>query len=649
MRLLFYIVFLLIASEARTQSAVPTTMSSAGLPPDYMAKSVRDKLNSMLLGTSPYRGRNERLHEVNFYVSSNYWVNDLLTSGHVLYGESTHMYLSALLEQILDKNNLGELKNKLFIHAVKSSAVNAYACDEGLIFINVGLLNTVRSESELAFVICHELAHFVMKHNLEGHLHEYKLENSRSEKNNSYDKVLKVHSYSRKMEKQADSLGFIYFSNTGFDLKSAVLVFDLLNSDELTLLNQDELNSLMNFSDSTLTITRRDSLLHIVLNDSLLNEQQKTHPDPVNRQKWIQSRIDQMTNPGERYVVSETDFNSVKQLVGLELGRELLLEESYCDAFQIALFNYKNNRGSPEHSCAQLVKSLIGLLKMKVHGRNKKTDKNKGLGFLDLKLDTSSVYLDICLYYLNHKTTQLADEVSALLASFLKNFPESEELKALNNWFVAWLQKQVKPGYPNYVIQSATIDMDIFRATSRKKILFDPLYLVFDLRRIYDVDYIKSEKGGRKIHTKLEKLNRKKELYDIKSLSDSAAITQFLNEKDIVNSRISEIDFYKDSLTSFPTDYHEVKQYCSKYGNEVVTEAWAFLALQKRPFSKGQLLLYYSIILSPIGIYMAVSPIRYSHGESRDIYLLRGKITRNIAWENRGKVNQRFLRNLLFE
>ena len=67
-------------------------------------------------------------------------------------------YLDELLHNML---GIGEnLRLPLTIHLLDSEIVNAAIMPGGHVLINTGLLQEVKSENELAFVLAHELGHF---------------------------------------------------------------------------------------------------------------------------------------------------------------------------------------------------------------------------------------------------------------------------------------------------------------------------------------------------------------------------------------------------------------------------------------------------------------------------------------------------------
>jgi Zn-dependent protease with chaperone function len=75
-------------------------------------------------------------------------------------------YVQRLLYQIhpitLDDGRPGNLSVKI----IKSSSPNAFCTPSGLLFLTTGLFSTIRSEDELVGVLAHEVAHFVLDHQI---------------------------------------------------------------------------------------------------------------------------------------------------------------------------------------------------------------------------------------------------------------------------------------------------------------------------------------------------------------------------------------------------------------------------------------------------------------------------------------------------
>ena len=90
-------------------------------------------------------------------------VAQTLQSSRTVTAPEVHQYLQEILKQIVDVNE--ELK-PLHIRMVFSRDAwpNAYSMGEGTLMVNAGLMVFLDNESELVFVLCHELAHLYLDH-----------------------------------------------------------------------------------------------------------------------------------------------------------------------------------------------------------------------------------------------------------------------------------------------------------------------------------------------------------------------------------------------------------------------------------------------------------------------------------------------------
>lgn len=129
----------------------------------------------------------------------------------------------------------------------RSPVENAYALGDGTIFFNIGLLAKLETEGQVAFVICHELAHIRLQHmerNIREmldvvHSKDFKKQHKQvsKEKYNRYSKMdsffegltLNNLYHKRSLETQADSLGFMLFANTKYAITDAFTSFELLD------------------------------------------------------------------------------------------------------------------------------------------------------------------------------------------------------------------------------------------------------------------------------------------------------------------------------------------------------------------------------------------------------------------------------------
>lgn len=79
-------------------------------------------------------------------------------------------YFEDYLYGLLNKIHIGILSDRrpgnLYIKILKEAEPNAFALPNGCIIITTGLLSTIQSEDELIGILAHEVAHFVLDHQI---------------------------------------------------------------------------------------------------------------------------------------------------------------------------------------------------------------------------------------------------------------------------------------------------------------------------------------------------------------------------------------------------------------------------------------------------------------------------------------------------
>ncbi|MEZ4843216.1 MAG: M48 family metallopeptidase [Bacteroidia bacterium] len=145
-------------------------------------------------------------------------IKELLQSGMVLFGDSVSTVVNIIGERILNKNGISEDVKFLVL---RSSIFNAFSTDQGFIFITTETIAEVQNSEQLAFIMCHELSHFIKKHNYLSYERKIKIDSKRYP-SESQKEVLEYFKYSRENEFQADDLGIELFLNAGFDKANAI-------------------------------------------------------------------------------------------------------------------------------------------------------------------------------------------------------------------------------------------------------------------------------------------------------------------------------------------------------------------------------------------------------------------------------------------
>ena len=150
-----------------------------------------------------------------FIEYGNYQLDQLLRSPNVLFNTELNDYANALLDQLTDDEP--ELRRRMTVYVLRSSAVNAFTTDRGDLFLNIGLLDRLNDGHELAFILAHELTHTRERHSMEGFTFEVTNELRYADAISKSEQLAKSASFSRAQELEADRAGLQRYLAAGFD------------------------------------------------------------------------------------------------------------------------------------------------------------------------------------------------------------------------------------------------------------------------------------------------------------------------------------------------------------------------------------------------------------------------------------------------
>ncbi len=155
-----------------------------------------------------------------------YYFRRFLLSGKVLFNDTSCAYLQQIGNRLLKNDPL--LKDKIRFFALRTPYSNAYATKSNIILVSLGLLANVQSEAELAFILSHEISHYILRHSWDNKAvssaHEASQDHFLME--SQVDQIAKHNFYSQQIELEADSLALIRYLNAGYsvmDAESAII------------------------------------------------------------------------------------------------------------------------------------------------------------------------------------------------------------------------------------------------------------------------------------------------------------------------------------------------------------------------------------------------------------------------------------------
>jgi hypothetical protein len=293
---LSYFVFLLFIGFAQSQNKgityVPSNLDSIEA---YLSKMTSQRIKDFDIPQQKKAKEILEERKVSFVKS--------IKDSTFIFDKSIDKYLQNLLSEIYKSN--AQIDNKDFFFIINKSLVPNAACyGNGIFTVNLGLFNLAESDDEIAFVICHELSHYILKHNdksLQDYIKTFNSKETKQKINSATNikygrraavatllKDLKFNfmKYNRAAEMQADSLGLVLFNKTKYSKEASVSMLKKLDScDQMIFSSQTNLKQNFSFTEYPFKenwIQQEDKLFDTTqsVNDLELDKDSlKTHPD----------------------------------------------------------------------------------------------------------------------------------------------------------------------------------------------------------------------------------------------------------------------------------------------------------------------------------------------------------------------------------
>ncbi|MBN2746463.1 MAG: M48 family metallopeptidase [Bacteroidales bacterium] len=338
MRNLLIMMCILLSISIKAQTDYQPLKSVGSIPDEFLTRgAVEYQKDKQKIESTKY---SEKKVEDDFYLKHNYFINDLFKDGFVLFGDDISKYINDLGQKIVSQiPDLMEDKEVKF-YVLRNSTVNAFSTQKGYIFINLGLIAQCENEAQLAFVISHELVHYIKNHGVKGYLEGSKISKSRDTKNLSSSEKEELYAeYSKESEFEADEIGLekIYLK-LGYDIEEVLNVFDVLlysylPFDEKVFNNTYFDDEYFKFPEK---ITEKD--VNSITAIEGYDDKMSTHPNiKKRREKMIDLIAEGENKPnGVNYVVSQEGFQNSRKVARYESCQLYLNNMDYAKAYYSA-------------------------------------------------------------------------------------------------------------------------------------------------------------------------------------------------------------------------------------------------------------------------------------------------------------------------
>jgi len=219
-------------------------------------------------------------------------------------------YLETILDIVTAKNGL---KEEFEIVCTRYAVPNAFNMGDNKLYVNIGLLEQLENEAQIAFMLCHELSHQLLFHVQDAFIAEEKRAKDKAVKKQirdinkaKYNKLDKTFQfvknynydfakYSRANERSADSMAVVLLQKTDYDLREGKGLMEILDHidedstkiDYHTYFDKDSVsikNEWIVGKKPALTFSKKKAIEFD--KDSI-----KTHPNIPNRINMIDSQL----------------------------------------------------------------------------------------------------------------------------------------------------------------------------------------------------------------------------------------------------------------------------------------------------------------------------------------------------------------------
>jgi len=267
-------------------------------------------------------------------------------------------YLDALAGEVI-KANPGLAATPFHCYFSRSYIPNASYIGEGIILFNMGLFDRLANESEAAFILCHEISHYILHHQ-ENSMNKYvttinsedvqsrlrKIKNSEYRKSEQLESLVKglafdSRRHSRDHEAQADSMAVVLMRPTRYDPAGALTTLALLDGvDKDGFDLEGDLQQIFNAKEYPFKkkwIKRDDGLLggHARLKEEEMSDSLKTHPSCPLRIKLLTPMVKGRNAGGG--VVDPAKFAALKERFRYEVIEYAYASDDYAESLFLSM------------------------------------------------------------------------------------------------------------------------------------------------------------------------------------------------------------------------------------------------------------------------------------------------------------------------
>ncbi len=388
-----------------------TTLQSSGKIPSDFSALTREKV-------AGDKQRNSNLTEKSdeeFKQNIHYSIDQIIHSGQCIYGDPISVYVDKIAQKLLKDDK--ELYSKLRFYTLKSNVSNAFSTHQGIIVFTTGLISQFANETQLAYVLAHEIVHYQEEHVVQ--TFEWKLQHEYNREN-----IGQFNNYSKEKEFEADSKAVDMCLKAGYSATEIYNSFDVLMYCHLPF---DEIKFPSDYFNTPLFFVPEKEFStepFPIKIDEAYDDENSTHPNVAKRKETIRPHLENQFGTGSAFVGNADEFTTIRNYARFESVRTSIIDLELSKAlYQLFLLE----KEFPENYALTRWKAhtWLGLLNAKLNGHWTDVTVSKQ------KLEGESAVL----YQYIKKLDKYAVSSHALrtVTDALAIYPDSEELQKIRS------------------------------------------------------------------------------------------------------------------------------------------------------------------------------------------------------------------------
>jgi len=283
-----------------------------------------------------------------FYSKVNFLSRQILQSGNIYLNNALTFYVDSIVNRLLATGL--NLPGHVNVFVSRFTDQNALCLPDGTIIVNIGLLEILENEAELAFILAHEIGHFAESHSAKDLKRLTEIQKRESNFNSRASSAYRSLQFSRDSEFDADFWALQLVQQAGYDLYSAIGALSKLKSEPAA--KRSKLNLSDFFENELFQIDtnwvndkalKRATRMFTKNNESRIASGKmddifQTHPDIEKRVEALSSMAETLTKTFEQTTVTENrSMGRIKKIAQFEMVENYMRMQNYLDALESSL------------------------------------------------------------------------------------------------------------------------------------------------------------------------------------------------------------------------------------------------------------------------------------------------------------------------